>query len=293
MDPKSNDPDQVFAQVSASLRAWLRLPSADAADIEQDAWKEALQYGPDLWAMSPAALLAYLKKCAVTAISRRARKSGDALRHVAARLAEDIDAEAGEVGVPALHREGDDTMGRVTAAERAAVLRAAMAKLNPAQRLRLTLFYTYDLSPADIGRVLGCSASSVDNSNSRAYKRLRALLPDEAHLGGEAEEATATLWFEGGRSVDLRVLGAAVRVLPTGTSLFVELSAPAPQHDAAPLAVPECWAIVHPNAGDISPPLRALWTPSSTRGATTLQMPDVAGADAGVKQVFVFAGPLP
>lgn len=295
MTDNSTEPDRRLTRASADVQRWLRLPAQEAEDIVQDAWKEALEYGPDLWSLSEPGLRAYLKRCAVSAISRRARQTGDALRHVAARLAEEADAEAGEAGVPALARAGADPFARVASLDSKRAIDAALAQLGPDQRLRLTLSCIYDLPSEEVGRILGCSASSVDNSNARARARLRALLPSLGHMGGDDDLAAGTLWFEGGGRVELKVLRQETRALAAGASTFLTLQA----RDAATRApraldVSECWTIVHVGAAPrVTPPARALWSVSPGAGAITLQVPSFDGLGAGVKELFVFAGAFP
>jgi len=81
--------------------------------------------------------------------------------------------EPGEAGEPVSAGDSPDPdRGRLLPAVRAA-LKSALASLDPKDRLRLSLYYTQDMTLAAIGRVLGESEATASRKLERTRRELR------------------------------------------------------------------------------------------------------------------------
>ncbi|MEP7023002.1 MAG: RNA polymerase sigma factor [Actinomycetota bacterium] len=147
-----------------------RVPSpADVSDVVADvftiAWRRlgAIPDPPDdrLWLYGVA-------RRVVAGRHRSARRSHQLTQRLAASA-----ATAPPSLTPAASDPAADPVADNPAVAR---LRAAMSTLRPADREALTLVLWDDLSHADAGQVLGCSANAVAIRVHRAKARLRAAL---------------------------------------------------------------------------------------------------------------------
>ncbi len=91
-----------------------------------------------------------------------------------------LEVELGETGLPALP-DGHGMTHERDALER------AFARLDPAQRSTVVLYYYADLSVAEIGAALGLPAGTVKSTLSRARNALRAALDADARVSAAAE----------------------------------------------------------------------------------------------------------
>jgi RNA polymerase sigma-70 factor (ECF subfamily) len=81
-----------------------------------------------------------------------------------------------------------------------AALSAALAGLEPRDRLRLALYYTQDLTLAAIGRVLGESEATASRKLERTRRGLRAEIERRLREEDRLTDAQVTACFEYGRS---------------------------------------------------------------------------------------------
>lgn len=295
MGEHSTDPSAIYTRVSRRLSGWLHsrgLPRERVEDTVHDAWGNALQArGPGLWLMPEQPdLTAYLRQCCRSVICREAARAGRAMAQVLEAIADEED----EAGTWEPSRPSDDTLPRVDERERRALVHAAIAKLNPDQRLRMTLRCLFGLPSEEVGRILRCSANSVDQSLSDARRRLRDLLPDLGYLGGDVAIMPATLWLPGGACVRLDTTSHELRAVGPGTSLFLSLQPlDDMHHDDQDLR--DCWILLHfGEALHVSEPMRALWTSApDDAGRITVQVPQAITAHGQLREAFLFAGMYP
>ena len=113
---------------------------------------------------------AYVRRILINASKRRLRKP---------RLSEQP-SEPGDLPDPAAQDPAADV------GERSALL-AALAELPPRQRAVVVLRYAEDMSDAQVGALLGCTAGTVRSQAARALAKLRA----SAKLAEEDSSGTA------------------------------------------------------------------------------------------------------
>jgi RNA polymerase sigma-70 factor, ECF subfamily len=158
----------------------------DASDIVQDALTEAAGRLSDYVSNRPLPFYPWLRHIAWQHLLKsRQRHIGTQRRSVAREqnvLANFTDESADQL---AARLVADDTSpsGRAVRAEERERVRAALALLPPRDHEVLVLRHLEQLSPGEIGAVLGLCTGAVMTRHTRALERLRALL----ELCGEEE----------------------------------------------------------------------------------------------------------
>jgi RNA polymerase sigma factor (sigma-70 family) len=146
--------------------AWRLMGEAEAArDVVQDAWLDIARglARLDDAALFPAWAYRIVSRRAADAIKKRAR---------ARRLGAAFAAEAPHT---------EDTAERMERAADAEPLAKAIAGLPPEQRAAVALFYSEDLSVAEIAAAMNVPAGTVKTRLMHARAKLRAALKGEDH----------------------------------------------------------------------------------------------------------------
>jgi RNA polymerase sigma factor (sigma-70 family) len=108
--------------------------------------------------------------------------------------------EAGEAGEPVASNPPPDVdRGRLLPTVRAA-FKASIAALEPRDRLRLSLYYTQDLTLAAIGRTIGESEATASRKLDRTRRDLRAAVERRLREGHGMTEREVRESFEYART---------------------------------------------------------------------------------------------
>lgn len=84
------------------------------------------------------------------------------------------------VEIEGVHERGSGWVDGASARQTRNALSELIAPLSPVHRQILYLLYEHDMSPEDVGRVLGRSAASVRQEHRRAREKLRVIVSRES-----------------------------------------------------------------------------------------------------------------
>jgi RNA polymerase sigma-70 factor, ECF subfamily len=173
--------DRLRQMIAVRMDARLKV-RLDPSDLVQEVLNEANQHLDAFIQDRPVPFHVWLREIAWKRLVDLKRKHLGTARRSALReerFSDDLPEESSVALVDRLVARGPSPSALAQLEERRAQVRAALESLPPNDREILVLRYLEQLSPKEIGEILGMTKGAVSTRHTRALARLRTLLDDE------------------------------------------------------------------------------------------------------------------